>query len=128
MTLTLVCALWTALQGASALGWQQPQNPPAQPQNPPAQTSPGGNPGGGTPPSGGSSQDKAANNSQMESNIRDAIGSDPALSGTSIQVSVDDANITLTGSVQSQAQVERVMALVAPYYRYRNVVNKINMK
>jgi flagellar biosynthesis/type III secretory pathway M-ring protein FliF/YscJ len=126
MTRILVCALAMALAGAHALIGQQPQ------QNPPAPSAPGASPGAQpsptAPPSAESSQDKAANNSQIESNIRDAISSDPALSGTSVQVSVDDANITLTGSVQSQAQIERVMALAAPYYRYRNVVNKINMK
>jgi flagellar biosynthesis/type III secretory pathway M-ring protein FliF/YscJ len=121
MTLILVCALSTALLTAPVLGWQQPQNPPAQ-------TTPGGIPGSSAQPGGGSSQDKAANNSQMESNIRDAVSSDPALSGTSVQVSVDDANITLTGSVQSQAQMERVIALASPYFRYRNVVNKMSVK
>ena len=121
MTMILVCALSTALFGAPVLGWQQSQNPPAQ-------TTPGGNPGSSPQPGEGSSQDKAANNAQMESNIRDSLSGDPALSGTSVQVSVDDSNITLTGSVQSQAQMERVVALVSPYARYRNVVNKMTVK
>jgi hypothetical protein len=42
-----------------------------------------------------------------------------------VEVSVDDVNITLTGSVQSQGQMARVIALVSPYTQYRNVVNKV---
>lgn len=128
MTRVLMCALSMALLATPALVCQQPQ------QNPPAQSTPGANPGGSPQPSpyaspgGGGSQDKAQNNSQMESDIRSVLSADPALSGTDVQASVDDINITLTGSVQSQAQVERVMALVSPYARYRNVVNKIAIK
>lgn len=127
MTRVLACAVG-ALLAATPILCQQP------PQNPPAQATPGANPGGSAQPSpdgsqgGGSAQDKAANNSQMESDIRNVLSSDPALSGTDVQAGVDDINITLTGSVQSQAQIERVMALVSPYARYRNVVNKITIK
>jgi hypothetical protein len=128
MTRVLMCVLLIALLAAPATFCQQPQ------QNPPAQSTPGANPGGSPQPSpdaspgGGSTQDKAQNNSQMESDIRSVLSGDPALSGTDIQASVDDMNITLTGSVQSQAQIERAMALVSPYARYRNVVNKIAVK
>jgi osmotically-inducible protein OsmY len=92
-----------------ALG-QQPTNPDQQQQ----QQSPKTNP-----------QDKAGANSQIQSDLDSALRSDPVLSGTDVQVAVDDVNITLTGSVQSQGQMDRVMALTSPYARYRNVVNKI---
>jgi BON domain len=116
-----VCVL--LLSAALAFGQQQPQN---QGQNPPSaspQSSPGNQPSPQEPTP--NPQDKAAVNSQIKSNIESALDSDPALSGTNVQVAVDDVNITLTGSVHSQAQLERVMALVSPYIRYRNVVNKV---
>lgn len=119
MTRILGCALIVALLGAPAAFCQQPQ------QNPPA---PNGQPSPTPSPGGGSSQDKAANNAQIESDLRGVLSGDPALSGTDVQVSVDDMNITLTGSVQSQAQVERAVALASPFARYRNVVNKIAVK
>jgi osmotically-inducible protein OsmY len=70
-------------------------------------------------------QDKASFNSQVRDNIRSVLSADPILSGTDVEVNVDDVNITLTGSVQSQGQMARVMALVSPYTQYRNVVNKV---
>lgn len=119
MTRILGCALVIALLGAPVAFCQQPQQTPPAPN---AQPSPTASPGGGN------TQDKAANNSQIESDLRNVLNGDPALSGADIQVSVDDMNITLSGSVQSQAQMERAMALASPYARYRNVVNKITMK
>jgi cytoskeletal protein RodZ len=116
-----VCVL-LLMSAALAFGLQQQnqgQNPPsANPQSSPdTQQSPrqaAPNP-----------QDKAAANSQMQSDIQSSLSSDPVLSGTDVQVNVDDMNITLTGSVRSQAQLDRVAALVSPYIRYRNVVNKV---
>jgi BON domain len=120
-----VCVL-LFLSGALAFTQQQPQN---QGQNPPSaspQPSPGNQPSQGqaTP----NPQDKAAANSQIQSNIKNALSGDPSLSDTDVQVSVDDMNITLTGSVHSQAQLDRVMALVSPYIRYRSVVNKVTAR
>ena len=128
MTRILVCAL---LLGAPAAFSQQPQS---QGQNPPPSTPPVTYPDNRTQSQPASSptpqnpQDKSGVNSQMESDLKSVLSSDPALSGTDIQASVDDMSITLTGTVQSQAQLERAMALVSPYARYRNVVNKIAVK
>jgi osmotically-inducible protein OsmY len=115
MTRIRVCAL-LFLWAMFAFGQQQPQNPPpASPQATPDN------------PQTTNSQDKSGVNSQIQSNVASALSSDPALSGTDVQVSVDDVSITLTGSVQSQAQLDRVMALISPYQRYRNVVNKVKI-
>ncbi len=84
---------------------QQPPQPQASPQKNP--------------------QDKASANSQILSNIQNSLNSDPSLSGADVQVSVDDVNITLTGSVQAQGQLDRVLALASPYVSYRRVVNKV---
>lgn len=109
-----------------ALGRQQPSNPgqsapaaspQASPETQQPQQEPQANP-----------QDKSGVNSQIQSNVASSLKSDPALSGTDVQVSVDDVSITLTGSVQSQAQLDRMMALVSPYQRYRSVVNKVKVR
>lgn len=122
MTRILVCAL--LLWAPMAFSQQQGQNPPppTPPMAPETQPSPSATPTPDNP------QDKSGNNAQMESDLKSVLSSDPALSGTDIRASVDDINITLTGSAQSQAQIERAVALVSPYARYRNVVNKITIK
>jgi hypothetical protein len=109
------------LSAALAFGQQQNQG-----QNPPS-ANPQPSPDTQQPPQQGAPnpQDKAAANSQMQSDIQSSLSSDPVLSGTDVQVNVDDMNITLTGSVRSQAQLDRITALVSPYIRYRNVVNKV---
>ncbi len=128
MTRILVCAL---LLGAPVAFSQQPQG---QGQNPPPSTPPVTYPDKSTQsqpspsPTPQNPQDNSGVNSQMESDLKSVLSSDPALSGSDIQASVDDMSITLTGSVQTQAQIERAMALVSPYARYRNVVNKIAVK
>ena len=126
MTRFLACVL--LLAGTSAFS-QQPQEQNPSPSTPPAASPNDRNPPpASTSPTPDNPQDKAAVNSQMQSDLKSVLSSDPALSGADVQVSVDDVNITLSGSVQSQAQIERVMALVSPYARYRNVVNKVAVK
>jgi BON domain len=126
MTRVLVCAL---LLGAPMAFSQQPQG---QGQNPspssPPVTNPGAQPPASATPTPDNPQDKSGNNSQMESDLKGVLSGDPALSGTDVSASVDDISITLTGSVESQAQIDRVLALVSPYARYRNIVNKITVK
>ncbi len=73
-------------------------------------------------------QNKSEVNSQIQSNLQGDLKSDPGLSGTDVETTVDDVNITLTGTVQSQAQLDRVMALTSPYAHYRNVMNKVTVK
>jgi osmotically-inducible protein OsmY len=104
-------ALLAAATSASCPGEASQQQQDQQPQ---PQPTPQANP-----------QDKAGVNSQIQSDLQSSLKSDPVLSGTDLQVSVDDVNITLAGSVQSQGQMDRVMALTSPYARYRNVVNKV---
>jgi osmotically-inducible protein OsmY len=130
MTRNLVCALCVVLAAAPVAFSQQPQGQNPPPSTPPV-TYPDNRSQQASPspsPTAESSQDKASVNSQMQSDLKGVLSSDPALSGTNVEASVDDMNITLTGSVQSQAQIERVMALVSPYARYRNVVNKVTVK
>jgi osmotically-inducible protein OsmY len=53
------------------------------------------------------------------------MSSDPVLSGSHVEVDVDDHNVTLTGSVESHAQHQRVLQLAAQYGRWRNIVDKL---
>jgi hypothetical protein len=119
----LVCAV--LLLSTAFLFGQQSQNPSQNPPPPNPQVSPDSQQPQQQP--GSSSQDKAAVNSQIQSNIKSALSGDPTLSGADVQASVDDVNITLTGTVQSQGQLDRVLALISPYAQYRKVVNKVNV-
>lgn len=111
---------------SAALAWaQQPTNPAQNPPSAPPATTPDS---GRQPTPTPTRQDKAAVNSQIQSNIQSALSGDPGLSGTSVQTTVDDVNITLTGFVESEAQLNRVMQLVSPYTGYRQVVNKVEVR
>ena len=70
-------------------------------------------------------QDKSSANSTIQTNIESVLEGDPILSSADVEATVDDHNITLTGTVDSYAQHQRVLQLVEPYARYRKVVDKI---
>jgi osmotically-inducible protein OsmY len=106
---------------------QQPTNPAQNPPSAPPATAPESNQQA-TPTPQIVRQDKAAANSQILDNVRSAVNGDPILSGTNVQVSVDDVYITLTGSVDSEGQLQRVLQLVSPYANVRQVVNKIQIR
>jgi osmotically-inducible protein OsmY len=110
---------------SAAMSWAQQSNQGQNPTStPPAMAPESGQQPTPTP----SRQDKASVNSQIRDNVRSALSSDPLLSGTNVEVSVDDVNITLTGSVESEGQIRRVMELVSPYISYRQVVNKVQVR
>ena len=96
---------------------QQPNPSASQTANPQPQATPAQ-----------SEQDKAGANQRIHDSIEDLLSSDPVLSGTNVQVAVDDAAITLTGSVDSYAQHQRVLQLVAQYGQWRKIVDKVQMK
>jgi hypothetical protein len=64
-------------------------------------------------------------NRRIRDSIRDLLSSDPVLSGASVEATVDDKNITLTGTVKSHVQHQRVLQLVDQYRRWRNIVDQI---
>src|SRR5262249_40561462 len=105
-----------------------PQQPTTDPNQSPSSPAPPGAAQQPTPaPPQGSQQDKSGVNSQIQDNIRSVLSGDPALSGTSVEASVDDSSITLTGTVESQGQMQRVLQLVGPYAQYRQIVNKVQV-
>jgi osmotically-inducible protein OsmY len=64
-------------------------------------------------------------NRRIHDSITDLLSSDPVLSGADVNATVDDKNITLTGTVKSHAQHQRVLQLAAQYRRWREIVDQI---
>jgi osmotically-inducible protein OsmY len=74
------------------------------------------------------SQDQTEANRRIHDSIDDLMSSDPVLSGSDVVVAVDDHNVTLTGSVKSHVQHQRVLQLAAPYARWRKIVDKLKLE
>jgi len=70
-------------------------------------------------------QDKAAGNERIQSNLQSAFDGDPTLRGAQVTAAVDDQSVTLTGTVQSYLQHQRVLQLVSPYESYRTIVDNV---
>jgi hypothetical protein len=122
MNRILLCILM--LLGTSVIGQQQPHN-----QDPPvlnAQVSPENS--AQADQSDRPLQDKAAGNARIQSNLQSAFDDDPVLSGTDLTANVDDERITLTGTVQSYLQHQRVVQLVSPYSNYSEIVDKVTVR
>ena len=118
----LMCAL--LLLGTPLIGQQQPQHP--DPTVPNAQVSPENSVQ--TDQSEQPLQNKAAGNERIQSNLQSAFDDDPVLSGADLTANVDDESVTLTGTVQSYLQHQRVLQLVSPYYSYRRIVDKVTLQ
>ena len=73
-------------------------------------------------------QDKAAGNERIQNNLQSAFDDDPTLSGAQVVAAVDDQSITLTGTVESYLQHQRVLQLVSPYFSYRAIVDKVTVQ
>jgi osmotically-inducible protein OsmY len=119
MTRIVICTL--LLLGTPMLCQQQPQAP--QPMVDNAQVSSENTVQ--TDQSEQPLQNKAAGNERIQSNLQSALDDDPTLSGAEVAANVDDESITLTGTVQSYLQHQRVLQLASPYYRYRRIVDKV---
>jgi BON domain len=119
MNRILLCIL---MLGTSVIGQQQPHN-----QDPPvlnAQVSPENS--AQADQSDRPLQGKAAGNARIQSNLQSAFDDDPVLSA--LTANVDDERITLTGTVQSYLQHQRVVQLVSPYSNYREIVDKVTVR
>jgi osmotically-inducible protein OsmY len=73
-------------------------------------------------------QDKASGNERIHSNLQSAFDDDPVLSGAEVAANVDDESITLTGTVKSYLQHQRVLQLVSPYSSYREILDKVSVQ
>jgi hypothetical protein len=110
----------------SAILWSTAQFMPNQdsPTQPPTSSAENSQ----SPAQNSSPQDKAGANERIQTSIRDLLKSDPVVDGADIQVSVDDHSIVLSGKVESYAQHQRVLQLVAQYGRWRQIVDQIKME
>lgn len=73
-------------------------------------------------------QTDSSANQRIQDSVDDLLNSDLVLNGADVDVTVDDRSITLTGTVENHAQHQRVLELVAQYGRWRNIVDKIQLK
>jgi osmotically-inducible protein OsmY len=92
-----------------------PSTPPAAAQQQP------------TPQAAPAPQTDSGANQRIQSSLDDLLSSDQVLSGANVEVAVDDRDITLSGTVESYAQHQRVLQLTAQYGRWRKIVDKIQM-
>ena len=118
----LMCTL--LLLGTLMIGQQQSQN--QAPTVPNAQVSPENSEQ--TDQSEQPLQNKAAGNERIQSNLQSALDDDPVLSGADLTANVDDESVTLTGTVQSYLQHQRVLQLASPYIRNREIVDKTTVQ
>ena len=73
-------------------------------------------------------QEKEEANDQIQTNLQSALDDDPILMDSDVAASVDDESITLTGTIQSYRQHQRVLELVSPYGDSREIVDKLRVE
>jgi BON domain len=67
-------------------------------------------------------------NDQIRSNLQSSLEGDLLLRGANVAATVDDENITITGTVEGEAQHERVLELLSPYFNNRTVVDQVTVQ
>ncbi|HEX2329907.1 MAG TPA: BON domain-containing protein [Candidatus Angelobacter sp.] len=72
-------------------------------------------------------QTQSEANSRIQRSIHDVMEGDQVLKDADITTTVDDMNITLSGSVDTYAQHQRALDIVSQYGRYRKIVDKIKV-
>jgi osmotically-inducible protein OsmY len=80
-----------------------------------------------TPSSAPASQTQGEANSRIQRSVDDVLQGDQILRSADITTTVDDVNITLSGTVETYAQHQRAMDIVQQYSRYRRIVDKIKV-
>lgn len=122
-------------ENRSAEQGQAGMNPRAQPQSPgTAQTQPGqmqpgmSQQGVETPNAGGNNQmGSAANSTQLQSEIQNALSQQGSLSGSNIQANVTDTTVELTGKVATPDQKQTAERIAGSYAGNRRVENHITV-
>jgi len=118
LSLFVLCAALTAFALQSQGQDQHSPAPPSTHES--SQSQPAPQP---SPPS-----DETEANRRIRDSVNDLLSSDPGLSGSDVEVEVNDQNIVLTGSVESYTQHQRALQLVSSYGRWRRIVDKLQMK
>ncbi len=124
-----ISLFFIAASMAALSGQPQGQAPPSAPPSTYENSQPhSAGPQSQPAPQAPAPQDQTEANRRIHDSISDLLSSDPVLSGSDVDATVDDHNITLTGKVQSYVQHQRVLQLVSSYGRWRKIVDKMEAK
>jgi hypothetical protein len=65
---------------------------------------------------------------QVEQHIQDKFNSEPVLANTNVGVKTDDKSVTLTGTVDTDAQHDLALRIAQSYAGDRTIVDKITVR
>ncbi len=65
---------------------------------------------------------------QVEQQIQDKLNSEPILANTNVGVKTDDKSVTLTGTVDTDAQHDLALRIAHSYAGDRTIVDKITVR
>jgi hypothetical protein len=121
-----ICGLALAF-AVSAFAQQQ------YPTNPPPHTTPPTFPDDQAsrqqmPPDTQAPPPQALSTAQVEQQIQDKLNSEPALANTNVGVKTDDKSVTLTGTVDTDAQHDLALRIAQSYAGDRTIVDKIQVR
>jgi len=122
----LLCG--TLLLFASMTIAQQQERPPYYP--PPHSTRPGSpeaqNPGQRMPPDSPAPQ--TLTSAQVAQQIQEKLDTEPILKASKLTVAVDDATVTLSGSVSNEQKHEIALRIAGSYAGKRDIVDHITIR
>jgi hypothetical protein len=71
---------------------------------------------------------QALSTAQVQQQIQDKVNSEPALANTNVGVKTDDKSVTLTGTVDTDAQHDLALRIAQSYAGDRTIVDKIKVR
>jgi BON domain len=121
-----LCALALAF-AVSAFAQQQ------SPTNPPPYTTPPTFPDDQAsrqemPPDTKAPPPQGLSTAQVEQQIQDKLNSEPILANANVGVKTDDKSVTLTGTVDTDAQHDLALRIAQSYAGHRAIVDKITVR
>jgi hypothetical protein len=123
----LLCGLALAFAVSAFAAQQQ------SPTNPPPHTTPPTFPDDQAtrqemPPDTKAPPPQALSTAQVEQRIQDKLKSEPALANTNVEVKSDNKSVTLTGTVDRDAQHDLALRIAQSYAGDRKIVDKIKVR
>jgi hypothetical protein len=119
----LILLVAVLLCSALALGQHQRQAPYQLPPDPLDR-----NPAAQMPPDTKAPLPQELSPAEMEQQIQTKLDSDPALSGASVKVTVDDNSVVLFGTVNSEQEHDLALQIAASYSGKRKIVDQITVR
>jgi hypothetical protein len=125
-TLLLVCLAVPVFAG----GCERQNDPPVVPKSLVGDARAGDASGGTGPQREPAAQSPAAppTDASLTRQVRAALKDDPAMKGQQIEVDTKDAEVTLTGTLDRQAQVTHAVDVARSIEGVRDVVNRLTVK